>query len=199
MPPLAAPGAGSTSGIVDDRTDLAAEFVPRDHPVHESAVPQELRPLEAGGQLLSDRLLDDPGPAKPISACRSARITSPSIAKLAVTPPVVGSASTLMYRPPASWNRARAAEVLAICISENPLSIIRAPPEAVTITSGSSASSAFSIARAIFSPITEPIEPPRNVKSITASTSRRPLMKARPLSTPSALPVLRRADSSRWG
>jgi hypothetical protein len=31
------------------------------------------------------------GPAKPIRARGSARMTSPSIAKLAVTPPVVGS------------------------------------------------------------------------------------------------------------
>ena len=35
------------------------------------------------------------GPAKPISAPGSARIMSPSIAKLAVTPPVVGSVRTL--------------------------------------------------------------------------------------------------------
>jgi acetyl-CoA carboxylase carboxyl transferase subunit beta len=34
------------------------------------------------------------GPAKPMSARGSARFTSPSIAKLAVTPPVVGSVST---------------------------------------------------------------------------------------------------------
>ena len=34
------------------------------------------------------------GPAKPISAPGSARITSPREAKLAVTPPVVGSVRT---------------------------------------------------------------------------------------------------------
>ena len=34
------------------------------------------------------------GPAKPMSARGSARMTSPSMAKLAVTPPVVGSVST---------------------------------------------------------------------------------------------------------
>ena len=34
------------------------------------------------------------GPANPIKAPGSARIISPSIAKLAVTPPVVGSVST---------------------------------------------------------------------------------------------------------
>ena len=36
------------------------------------------------------------GPAKPISAPGSAMFRSPSMAKLAVTPPVVGSVSTLM-------------------------------------------------------------------------------------------------------
>ena len=38
------------------------------------------------------------GPAKPISAFGSASIISPSIAKLAVTPPVVGSVKTLIYK-----------------------------------------------------------------------------------------------------
>ena len=37
------------------------------------------------------------GPAKPMSALGSAMFTSPSMAKLAVTPPVVGSVSTEMY------------------------------------------------------------------------------------------------------
>ena len=36
------------------------------------------------------------GPAKPISALGSERMTSPSIAKLAATPPVVGLVNTLM-------------------------------------------------------------------------------------------------------
>ncbi len=36
------------------------------------------------------------GPAKPIWAFGSAMLRSPSIAKLAVTPPVVGSVSTAM-------------------------------------------------------------------------------------------------------
>ena len=50
------------------------------------------------------------GPAKPMSARGSARMTSPSIAKLAVTPPVVGSVSTEMNGNAASSKRARAAE-----------------------------------------------------------------------------------------
>ena len=42
------------------------------------------------------------GPAKPIRAWGSARMISPSMAKLAVTPPVVGSVSTLINSCPAS-------------------------------------------------------------------------------------------------
>ena len=45
------------------------------------------------------------GPAKPMSARGSARMTSPSMAKLAVTPPVVGSVRTERYGSPASASR----------------------------------------------------------------------------------------------
>ena len=43
------------------------------------------------------------GPAKPISALGSAKMTSPSEAKLAATPPIVGLVSTEMNKPPA-WS-----------------------------------------------------------------------------------------------
>ena len=42
------------------------------------------------------------GPAKPINAFGSAKIISPRLAKLAVTPPVVGSVRTEIYNKPAS-------------------------------------------------------------------------------------------------
>ena len=76
------------------------------------------------------------GPAKPISAFGSAMLRSPSIAKLAVTPPVVGSVSTEMYGSPARSRRASAALTLAICISESVPSIMRAPPEQETTITG---------------------------------------------------------------
>ena len=78
------------------------------------------------------------GPAKPISALGSAMFRSPSMAKLAVTPPVVGSVSTATYGRPARSRRARAPQIFAICISDSAPSIIRAPPEQQTMTSGSS-------------------------------------------------------------
>lgn len=55
---------------------------------------------------------------------------SPSIAKLAETPPMVGSVSTEIYGKPRSCIFASAAEVFAICISDISASCIRAPPEA---------------------------------------------------------------------
>ena len=68
------------------------------------------------------------------------------MAKEAVTPPVVGSVSTLRKGSRASCSRASAAEILAICISESVPSIMRAPPEQDTTTRGSFSSSARSIA-----------------------------------------------------
>ena len=70
------------------------------------------------------------GPAKPMSALGSARITSPSHAKDAATPPVVGCSSTEMYGWRTSRKRLSAAQVFAICISEKMPSCMRAPPEA---------------------------------------------------------------------
>src|SRR2546426_312445 len=101
------------------------------------------------------------GPAKPMSARGSATMTSPSIAKDAVTPPVVGSVSTDRYGSPASASRSSAAEVFAICMSERMPSCMRAPPEAERMMTGRSLSMASSIARVSFSPTTQPMLPPR--------------------------------------
>ena len=69
-------------------------------------------------------------PANPIRARGSATITSPRLAKLASTPPVVGSVSTLMNGTPAMSIRVSGAVVLASCSSESVPSCMRAPPEA---------------------------------------------------------------------
>ena len=58
------------------------------------------------------------------------------MAKEAVTPPVVGSVSTEMYGTLASSMRASAAEIFASCIRLTTPSIMRAPPEAETMMSG---------------------------------------------------------------
>jgi hypothetical protein len=115
-----------------------------------------IRSLEAVGQLLANGLLDDPGPANPMSAFGSAMFKSPSIAKLAVTPPVVGSVRTEMYGTRARSSRARAPQTFAICISEGRLPSSGAPPEQHTITTGVRRSIARSIPRAIFSPRRRP-------------------------------------------
>src|SRR3982751_599080 len=60
------------------------------------------------------------------------------------------------------------AAAFAICISERTPSCILAPPDAEMMISGYLRSSASWPKRAIFSPTTEPIEPPMNAKSMIA-------------------------------
>ena len=119
------------------------------------------------------------GPAKPMSARGSAMMTSPSMAKLAVTPPVVGSVSRDRYGSRSRARRCSAAEVLAICMSDRMPSCMRAPPEADTISSGTRLAIASSIARVSFSPTTEPMLPPMNANSNTATDDRVPADAAR--------------------
>ena len=76
---------------------------------------------------------------------------------------------------------------------------MRAPPEAATETSGSRRSSARSAARVNFSPTTDPIDPPRNEKSITASATGVPPIAAAPTTTASRRPVAPAPRSSRSG
>ena len=59
-------------------------------PVDEAVLAEKFARLKAAGQLNPDRLLDHAGPANPIRALGSARMKSPSDAKLAATPPMVG-------------------------------------------------------------------------------------------------------------
>jgi len=76
------------------------------------------------------------GPANPINAPGSAMLTSPNIARLAETPPVVGSVNTETNGTPAVPSRASAADVFAICSNENSASCIRAPPLAANEING---------------------------------------------------------------
>src|SRR5213079_2133718 len=126
------------------------------------------------------------GPAKPISALGSAITTSPIIAKLAETPPIVGSVSTDMNGSLRSARSVRAAVVLAICTSESSPSCMRAPPEAVTQTYGSFCSMATRTPRTKRSPTTDPIEPPMKSNSKAAQTKPSDLMA--PCMTTSASP-----------
>ncbi len=106
-----------------------------------------------------------------MSAFGSAMFRSPSIAKLAVTPPVVGSVSSDTYGNPARSSRPSAAQILAICISDSAPSIIRAPPEHETTISAAFDASARSAARVIFSPTTTPMLPPMKPYSMDAITT----------------------------
>jgi hypothetical protein len=82
-----------------------------------------------------------------------------------------------MYGTRASRIRDRAAEVLAICISDSTPSCMRAPPDAENSTAGRRWASARSNCRVIFSPTTEPIEPPMNSNTKNpASTGMPPIV-----------------------
>ncbi len=76
-------------------------------------------------------------------------------------------------------------------------SCIRAPPEADTISRGTRLAMASSIARVSFSPTTEPMLPPMNPNSNTATDTGCPPMLPRPVMTASSRPVLLRAFFSR--
>ena len=142
-----------------------------------------------GGNSCLMVLLITRGPAKPISAPGSARVRSQTEAKEAVTPPVVGLVCTQMEKPPALLSSARAEQVLAICIRDSMPSCMRAPPELVNTIRGRLRTRATSAARDTFSPTTSPMDPPRNLKSRTASTTGRPRMLPVPQIRPSFSPL----------
>ena len=118
---------------------------------------------------------------------------------LAVTPPVVGSVSSLTYGRPRSVRPSRATVVLAICIRDRALSCMRAPPLAVTMIRGVPCAAACSAARAISSPTTLPMLPPLKAKSMTASVTGRPRIAPVPVRMASGRPVFFCARFRRSG
>jgi hypothetical protein len=125
--------------------------------------------------------------------------TSASVAKLASTPPVHGSASTATNGTPASFKRSTAQVVLAICMSERMPSCMRAPPELQTDTRGKPMVAAASAARHSFSPTTLPMLPPMKLKSSTVSTVGTPARGGAPAPLASVRPLLAWASRTRSG
>ena len=74
---------------------------------------------------------------------------------------------------------------------------MRAPPEAVTHTSGTRREAARSQARANFSPTVLPMEPPMKAKSITASSHGLRSIAAAPAMIASPSPVATSASARR--
>jgi hypothetical protein len=124
-------------------------------------------------------------------------LMSPSMARLADTPPVVGSVITEMNGNRASDKRFSAALVFAICSSEYKRSCMRAPPLAEKHTSGMRCSRQCSTARTNFSPTTEPIEPPRKRNSKAHGDQSRPASLPRMTISASRSPVCFCACSER--
>src|SRR5210317_2465221 len=98
-------------------------------------------------------------------------IISPSIAKLAETPPIVGYVKTDIKGNFALVNAVNAALVFAICINENKPSCILAPPLAEKHINGVLFSIAYSTALTNFSPTAQPIEPPIKENSKAAAVT----------------------------
>ena len=168
-----------------------------DDAVDDAVLEQELGPLKPLGSSWPIVCWITRGPAKPTSALGSAKMTSPSIAKLAATPPVVGCSTTETYGSARSRRRPRAADVLAICISESTPSCMRAPPDAENTTAGRSSSTARSNTRVTFSPTTEPIEPPMNSNAKKPTDTGTPSISPRPERNASVDPLPRTARSRR--
>ncbi len=139
------------------------------------------------------------GPVKYSRAPGSATQMSASVAKLATTPPVHGSARMVTNGDVASLIRSTAQLVLAICMRLRMPSCMRAPPEVHTATSGRSSPLASSALLQSFSPTTLPMLPPMNPKSITASTQGVLSMLAIPVTMASPRPVLACASRTRSG
>ena len=76
--------------------DKALHFFSGHDCIQEAMLQQKLRPLESVWQFLPNGLLDHARPGKADQRARLGNVRSPSIAKLAVTPPVVGSVNTEM-------------------------------------------------------------------------------------------------------
>jgi hypothetical protein len=112
---------------------------------------------------------------------------------------MVGSVRTVMKGSWRSASRVTAAVVLAICISENRPSCMRAPPLAVMHTKDDCSSMAVRTPRTNFSPTTEPIEPPMNSNSKQATTTGTVLMAPCMTISASVSPVSSLAPARRSG
>ena len=95
-----------------------AHLRPADNLVDKAVLEKEFRCLETRGQSLLGRVRITRAPANPIRAPGSAMMISPRVAKLAVTPPMVGWVSTEMKGMPGGASLPSAALVFAICIRE---------------------------------------------------------------------------------
>jgi hypothetical protein len=124
---------------------------------------------------------------------------SPSEANDASTPAVDGSVRIEMNGSRCSRRRASRAEVLAICMSDKMPSCMRAPPVADTVTTARRSIIARSIARATFSPTTEPMLPPMKWKSMMVRLTGLPPIVAMPEIAASVISVSRCASASRSG
>src|SRR6266478_3300339 len=87
---------GSGQKEIEGAGDEGLEVLAVDDGVEETVFEEEFGALKSFGSFWRMVCSMTRGPAKPMSAPGSPMLRSPSMAKLAVTPPVVGSVSTEM-------------------------------------------------------------------------------------------------------
>ena len=163
-----------------------------DNGVDEPVLERELGGLEPFRQLLLDGVADDALPGKPDERAGFGQNDVACMANDAVTPPVVGSVSTVMKGRWAAPRRSTAQDTFAICISETSPSCMRAPPDAQNTMTGRRSAMARSIIAATFSPTACPIEPMKKPDSMTPMAKGSPAMVARPVRTASSSPLFAR-------
>ena len=82
-------------------------------------------------------------------------------------------------------------------VDDGQVSVAEGAEDADTTISGMRSEAAPSAARAIFSPTTDPMEPPMNPKSMTVTATGRPPIRPLPQIAASRMPVLTWAAASR--
>ena len=116
-------------------------------------------------------------------------VISAKLPKLAKACPVDGFEKIDMNGKPLSLCLLMAIVVFAICITDKTPSWILEPPPDMTETIGNFFLVAFSMAREIFWPAAQPIDPPMNPKSNTIIMHSMPSIEHTPVSTASVIPV----------
>ena len=179
------------------RVDHVLQLAAIDDDVEHAVLEQELAALEPLGQRLADGLLDD---ARAGEADQRLRLGDVQVAEHREAGRHAAGRRVGQQRdvgqPRAVEPRERAL-IFAICISDSAPSIIRAPPEQDTMTTGSCRAIARSMPRVIFSPTTTPMLPPMKPYSIAATTVSMPLIRPVAVMTASFRPVAAMLASSR--
>ena len=170
-------GAGSFFELGEQLRELVTHFPAIDDHVDGAVIEKEFAALESFGQLLAYGLLDDARPREADqSAFGSATLMSPSIARLADTPPVVGSVRTETkgHALAAPSSRQRSGRLGHLQQREQGFLHTRAAAGRRTRSSACWFSSRMPVPRRVQNahPTTDPMEPPMKPKFESAGNEQ---------------------------